>query len=83
LAALVPADLAPPGLLADDRDDALDAPSDDPDPIPDRSVWRSILATWPDDRRLRWGLRANQLEDLDHPWNVAEFMAFQETFDAE
>jgi hypothetical protein len=57
------------------------APPPPPEPveaIPDRSFWRSILATLPDDVRLRWGILANQLCDEGLLWNVAEWRAFRE-----
>ncbi len=48
------------------------------DAIPDRAVWRAVLATWSDAERERWGLRTAALEDQGLAWNVAEWRAFLE-----
>jgi hypothetical protein len=56
--------------------------AEDPAAIPDPSVWRSILARWPDDHRLRWGLLANELEEVHGmKFPASEWQAFQETCD--
>jgi hypothetical protein len=44
----------------------------------DACPWRQVLPTWPDDRRLRWGLRAGQLQDGGIGWREAEEQAFVE-----
>jgi hypothetical protein len=46
--------------------------------IPDRSVWRSEVATWDIPRRQRWADLAESHQDSGDPWNVAEWKAFQD-----
>jgi hypothetical protein len=45
---------------------------------PDRSVWRSVVATWPIPERQEWADRAELHQAAGDPWNVAEWKAFQE-----
>jgi hypothetical protein len=40
--------------------------------------WRRALPSWPDDRRERWGLRANALAEAGVPWPEDERRAFDE-----
>ncbi len=74
----LPAKPAKPPDRPPEQEVKSDLPAEDFDAIPDRSVWRSCLARWPDDRRLQWGRRANDLEVTGLPWNEAEFLAFKE-----
>lgn len=46
--------------------------------IPDRSVWRSVVATWDIPRRQEWADRAEQLQRAGKPWDLAEWQAFVE-----
>jgi hypothetical protein len=50
--------------------------------IPDRSVWRSVVATWDIPRRQQWADRAEQYQVEGAPWNVAEWKAFNEVKDS-
>ncbi|WP_165227145.1 hypothetical protein [Aquisphaera insulae] len=60
---------------AENRDD-----SRRPAPIFHPLAYRSIIAEWPIDRRERWGLRANELEDTGLSWRDAETQAFVEAW---
>jgi hypothetical protein len=42
--------------------------------------YRTVLASWPDPWRERWGRRANALEDAGLSWRDAEGRAFLETW---
>lgn len=49
------------------------------DAIPDRSVWRSVVAGWSLPKRQAWADATAALEAQGMPWNVAEWQAFQGT----
>jgi hypothetical protein len=69
------------GLDAADRQafDELDALTGRPTRLdPTQHTRPAALAGWPDDRRERWGLRANELELAGVPWREAERQAFAE-----
>lgn len=58
---------------------AFPEPPDDWTPaIPDRSVWRSVLATWGIPERQAWGELANRYEAEGLAWDAAEWRAFRE-----
>ena len=42
--------------------------------------YRVALANWPDPWRLRWGQRANELQDKGMSWRDAEVQAFIEVW---
>jgi hypothetical protein len=46
--------------------------------IPDRSVWRTEVATWTIARRQAWADRAEAYQAAGEPWNVAEWQSFRE-----
>lgn len=46
---------------------------------PSAHYWRDKLPSWPDARRQAWGERANALEALGMPWELAEEQAYLET----
>ena len=48
----------------------------EPRPLP----YRSVLASWPDEWRERWGRRANDLEEAGLSWRDAEGRAFLEVW---
>lgn len=50
------------------------APAD----IPDRSVWRSVVATWGIPMRQKWADLAEANQVAGDPWNVAEWKAYLE-----
>jgi ribosomal protein L13E len=52
------------------------APS--PRPVSHPPAYRSVVAGWPEDRRERWGRRANELEEAGLSWRDAETQAFVE-----
>jgi hypothetical protein len=75
-------------VRADDRSDPPGPPaseppgppgSDTPGPPPADRSWRRIVALWPVEWRERWGRRANELQDGGEPWDMAEWIAFNET----
>ena len=43
-------------------------------------AYREVVAGWPDDRRERWGRRANELEEAGLSWRDAEAQAFVEVW---
>lgn len=59
-------------------------PESEHDRKPDRPLvfhppaYRGVLAGWPQDRRERWGRRANELEESGLSWRDAEAQAFVE-----
>lgn len=74
----------PPADQPDPAPAGGEGPADAPSPpaIPDRSVWRSVLATWPIPDRQRWGEMANAYEAQGDAWNEAEWKAFNACNDA-
>lgn len=40
--------------------------------------WRVPLASWPDDLREAWGVRAGELQDGGLGWREAERLAYEE-----
>jgi hypothetical protein len=52
-------------------------------PPPADRGWRRAVELWPVEWRERWGRCANALQDAGAPWDVAEWITFQELADAE
>jgi hypothetical protein len=83
-------DAAPAAVSAHWRADPGGAPR--PTPTPARAEratadagaeplpYRTVLASWPDEWRERWGLRANDLETSGLSWRDAEGRAFLEVW---
>jgi hypothetical protein len=53
-----------------------EAPAEPAKPIPDRSVWRSVVATWDIPQRQRWGDLAEEHQVAGKGWQEAEWLAF-------
>src|SRR5262245_19995452 len=51
--------------------------------IPDRSVWRAVVATWDIPRRQAWADRAERYQLDGKGWREAEWLAFHDVKDLE
>lgn len=77
---LIPENLTPqaPAKPAEPPPAFPEPPDDWAPAVPDRSVWRSVLATWSIPERQRWGELANRYEAEGQAWDAAEWRAFRE-----
>jgi hypothetical protein len=48
-----------------------------PEGIPDRSIWRSVVATWPIERRQKWADLAEGNQEAGMAWKEAEWAAYR------
>lgn len=71
-----------PTLPVTPNDSWIDSVKPQPDATNAALPWRRRLATWPDEWRERWGIRADEIEASGVAWIEAERRAWNETLAA-